>query len=355
MLTQVAAGRTYDHSHSVGRFKDSGPGFMEPAAVALGEGDVAYVLNRGNETINNVPWNRTGIGSRVTKITIGTVPGDEEYLGEFGEYGDGDGQIIWGAGIVTDRQENVYVTDEWLNRVSIFDKEGNFLDKWSTTRGSDPGPNGASGLAMDGDENLYVVDGRSHRVRKFTKDGTLLASWGRYGSGEGEFNAPWGVTVDHQGYVYVADHKNHRVQKFSRDGHWVAQFHILGPRRGQLYRPTGVAVDPDGDVYVSDWSDNGVNLGRVHVFDLDGKFIISLIGDAHVLSKWAQHAMINESIEYPKARRRVRTMEPEWRFALPHGILFDSVKERLLVVDTHRYRIQIYNKLKDYQEPQFNL
>ena len=354
MLTQIAAGRVFDYSHAVGRSKNSGPGFMEPAAAALGAGDVVYVLNRGNETINNVSWKRTGIGSRVTKITIGTVPGDEEYLGEFGEYGDGEGQIIWGAGIVTDRQENVYVTDEWLNRVSIFDKDGAFLEQWPTTQSSDSGPNGASGLGIDADGNLYVVDGRSHQVRKFTKGGTLLTSWGRYGSDQGEFNAPWGVTVDHQGYVYVADHKNHRVQKFSSDGQWVAQFGSPGTGRGQLHRPTGVAVDPDGDVYISDWSDNGVNPGRVHVFDPDGNFVISLIGDAQVLAKWGQEAL-NESLEYSKARRRVRTFEPEWRFALPHGILFDHEKARLLVVDTHRHRIQIYNKPKDYQAPQFNL
>ena len=37
------------------------------------------------------------------------------------------GEMIWPAGIALDSQENVYVTDEWLNRVSVFDKDGNFL------------------------------------------------------------------------------------------------------------------------------------------------------------------------------------------------------------------------------------
>ena len=56
-----------------------------------------------------------------------------------------------------------------------------------------------------------------------------------------------------------------------------------------------------------------------------------------------------------KARRRVDTLEPEWRFAMPTGVTFDANNSRLIVADTQRYRLQIYYKLNDYTEPQFNL
>ena len=56
-----------------------------------------------------------------------------------------------------------------------------------------------------------------------------------------------------------------------------------------------------------------------------------------------------------KARRRVYTLEPEWRFALPSAVEFDSRNSRLMVADTQRWRIQIYNKLHDYADPQFNI
>jgi hypothetical protein len=36
-------------------------------------------------------------------------------------------------------------------------------------------------------------------------------------------------------------------------------------------------------------------------------------------------------------------------------VVFDARKGRLLVADTQNHRIQIYNKLKDYQESQRNL
>ena len=353
MLTQVAAGRVYDYSHSVGRVAQSGMGFNYPVAAALGKADVVYVVNRGTETISNVAWNRAGVGARVSKVTVGTGAGEEEYVGEFSGYGDSAGELIWGAGVALDSKQNIYVSDEWLDRVSVFDEDGNFLRQWSVLK-EEEGPYGASGIALDRDENLFVVGGRAHQVRKFTTDGKLLATWGRFGSGNGEFNSPWGITADQHGHVYVVDHLNHRVQKFTSDGEWVAQFGSYGTHRGQLYYPSDVAVDPEGDLYVCDWSDNGLQPGRVHIFDAEGQFIISLIGDAQELSKWAQMT-VDANADLIKARRRVRSTEPEWRFAMPTGVVFDPDKSRLLVVDGQRGRLQIYNKLKDYLPAQLNL
>ena len=217
-----------------------------------------------------------------------------------------------------------------------------------------PGPNGVAGIAMDGDGNLLITDGRAHKVLKFTKDGQFLGKWGSHGSGPGELDSPWGITIDGDGFVYVADFNNHRVQKFAADGTVVAQFGSHGARRGQLNHPTGVTVDPDGDIYISDWSENGWEQGRVHIFDKTGKFLTSLLGDAEQLSKWAQMT-VDANADYIKRRREVRTTEPEWRFAMPRSVQFDSVKSRLLVMDTQRSRVQIYNKVSTYMVPQLNL
>ena len=123
-----------------------------------------------------------------------------------------------------------------------------------------------------------------------------------------------------------------------------------------MHLPTGVTVDPQGDVYVCDWSHNGQHPGRVHVFDADGNFIISLIGDAEQLSKWAQMT-VDANADYIKRRREVSPFnaESEWRFAVPTSVMFDSAKDRLMVVDNQRSRLQIYKKLKNYMVPQMNL
>lgn len=354
MLTQIAAGRVYDYSHSVGRGAQSGMGFSQPVAAALGPSGTLYVVNRGSEGVSNVPWYRTAYGARISQLTIGDAYGDEEFIGEFSKYGKEDGEFIWGSGVAVDRQENIYVTDEWLNQVSVFGQDGKFLKKWSTLEKDDGKEHGTSGIAMDADENVYVTDGRSHEVRKFTKDGRFIISWGSFGAENGQFNGPWGVAVDNEGCVYVADHLNHRVQKFTSNGEWVAQIGHPGTDRGGLELPVGVTVDEDGDVYVCDWSDNGYHRGRVHIFDKEGKFIITLIGDAQQLSKWAQMT-VDANADYIKRRREVPTTEPEWRFAVPTGVVFDRENDRLIVVDNQRSRLQVYGKVKQYMVPQMNL
>ena len=94
-------------------------------------------------------------------------PGDEEFLGEFGRYGTGDGEFIWPSGIAKDKHGNLFVTDEWLNRVSIFDPDGKFMSAWSTLVDGDEGPNGASDIAISDDQTVYITDSRSHEVKVF--------------------------------------------------------------------------------------------------------------------------------------------------------------------------------------------
>lgn len=356
MLTQIAAGRTYDYSHSVGRGSQSGMGFSQPVSVALGQDNLMYIVNRGSESISNVAWNRTGIGARVSRITVGPTPGDEEFLGEFGKYGSNNGEFIWGSGAAVDSQGNVYVSDEWLSRVSVYDRDGAFVKNWSGLEREDGKAHGLAGIVIDADDNVYVTDGRSHEVRKFTRDGEFLTGWGGLGDENGRFNSPWGITVDREGSVYVADHGNDRVQKFTPGGEWQAQFGEPGQGRGCLEKPTDVAVDPQGDVYICDWGDNGFHPGRVHAFDRDGNYIVTLTGDAQQLSRWAQMT-VDANADYIKRRREVnlRNMESEWRFAVPTGIAYDGENNRLIVVDNQRSRLQIYKKLHQYLVPQMNL
>ena len=332
MLTRIVENRVYDFAHVVGGRQITGL-----AALGLGQGDEVYGIIRN---VNN---------PNVMRLSIGTTPGDEEILGSFGERGEGEGQFVWPAGIQIDSQQNVYVTDEWLHRVSVFDQEGQFLRMFGTFGEGDSQFNRPSGIVIDGNDDIYIADTLNHRIQKITKDGRYLTQWGRHGSGEGELDSPWGITTDTAGYVYVADHKNHRIQKFSSEGEFVFQIGALGNGKYQFDHPSSVAVDPDGDIYVCDWANN-----RVQVYDSEAKYITTFVGDAQELSKW-QKEYVSSSPDVYKARRRVYSLEPEWRFALPMSVIFDNEKSRLLVADSQRWRIQIYNKLYNYGDPQFNI
>jgi len=337
MLTTVIAGRVWDFSHAVGRNAAAGKGFAHPSNIALASKGVAYVVSRGTET---------NFGSRVTKLFLG-APGAEDVLGEFGYYGMENGQLQWPNSVALDKQGNAYVSDEWRSQISVFDANGKFLSRWGTSGAGRDELDGPAGLAFDQDDNLLVVDSRNHRIQKFTKDGQFVSGWGTQGSAPGQFHTPWGITVA-DGAVYVADWKNHRVQKFDHNGRFQMQF---GPGEGAqaLNHPSDVAVDDDGDVYVCDWAHH-----KVRIYTPEGEPLTSLIGDAQVLAKWAQES-VDANPDMAKMRRRVKNMEPEWRFCYPTAVAFDTEQSRLIVADNQRGRLQIYNKVKDYLEPQFNL
>ena len=112
MLTTVAAGRVYDYSYCIGMYGMSGQGFWAPQDFVLGEGDLIYVISRGVEEI----------GQRITRVTR-----DHEFLGQFGASGRGDGQFVWPRFIDLDSEGNVYASDDFLHRISVFDKEGKFI------------------------------------------------------------------------------------------------------------------------------------------------------------------------------------------------------------------------------------
>ena len=332
MLTTVAAGRVFDYSFCLGMYGMSGQGFWTPQDFALADDGLVYVINRGAEEL----------GQRISKVTL-----DHQFLGQYGSFGRGDGQFVWPRSIALDRAGNVYACDDHLNRISVFGPDDAFLCSWGESGSGEGQLNGPSGLAFDPDDNLVVVDAMNHRVQRFTKDGTFLGGFGRHGDGDGEFNLPWGLCVDDAGNIFVADWKNNRVQKFDADGNFRLKLEDSASGVGDLHGPTGVAVDSEGDIYVTDWGNH-----RVQVYASDGRFIATLVGDAQDPSPWTQ-TYIDANPDIIKARRRVN-LEPEWRFRRPVAVKVDK-QDRIFVLEAARHRIQVYDKVKDYEEHPLNL
>ncbi len=332
MLTTVAAGRVFDYSFCLGMYGMSGQGFWTPQDFALADDGLVYVINRGAEEL----------GQRISKVTL-----DHQFLGQYGSFGRGDGQFVWPRSIALDRAGNVYACDDHLNRISVFGPDDAFLCSWGESGSGEGQLNGPSGLAFDPDDNLVVIDAMNHRVQRFTKDGTFLGGFGRHGDGDGEFNLPWGLCVDDAGNIFVADWKNNRVQKFDADGNFRLKLEVSASGVGDLHGPTGVAVDSEGDIYVTDWGNH-----RVQVYASGGRFIATLVGDAQDPSPWTQ-TYIDANPDIIKARRRVN-LEPEWRFRRPVAVKVDK-QDRIFVLEAARHRIQVYDKVKDYEEHPLNL
>ena len=300
-------------------------GFHCPVNITTSMGGLIAVVNRG-------------ANSRVTVLNY-----DEEVLGEFGKPSPvtprvilDEGVIVWATCLAFDKDDLLYVADEYTNRISIFTIEGKLVSQWGIAGDSDGELNGPSGMAFDGEGNLFVVDHRNHRIQKFTKDGGFLGNWGGFGSSEGKFNLPWGITLDHDGDVFVADWRNDRIQKFTPSGEFLGTYGTSGNGHGEFKRPTDVAVDLDGDIYVADWMNN-----RVQVIGDDGRFVNVFHGDA-TISEWCLESW---STEVDAVKKRFLADDPttEKLFRKPSSVALDN-HGRLYVVDSHRMRVQIYLK-----------
>ena len=279
MLTTTVAGRTWNFSHAIGRNAGLGNGFVQPNAIALAPGGILYVSSRGGEGAGGV----VAPSKRIGKLTMDK------------------GDTIWATSLAVASDGNVYCSDEHLNKVVVYNE-----------------------------------------------DGEKLGQWGESGSGDGQFDRPWGITVDGKGDVYVVDWGNDRVQKFDADGTFLMAVPRPGESGAELNHPAGVAVDSEGDIYVTDWGNN-----RVQIYDSEGSVITALYGDATEFSKWAKQ-VVESNPDVVKAYRRVKDLTPLGRFARPLGIAVDE-EDRIIITEMTRGRLQVYAKEKDYLDPQFNL
>ena len=277
---------------TVGISAMEGRGCYVPVDSAIGKNGTLYMVNRSQQQVAR--------GVRVTMCNT-----DGEYFGTFGSFGEGDGQFTSPSGIAIDSQGRVYVTDEHLHRVVVFDSGGRFLSKFGAPGIEDGELDTPSGIAIDSQDNLYVADTYNNRIQKFTADGQFQLSFGSQDS----LRLPWGVAVDAKDDVYVADWGNDRIQKFSSGGEHLATFGDSGDGDGEFSRPSGVAVDADGFIYVADWGNE-----RVQVLNAEGGFVTSVMGDA-TLSKWAEN-FLNVNVEEGAARSRA-DLEPEIDYFVP--------------------------------------
>ena len=332
----------YRYSHTIGFYAQIGRGFNNPVDVALGRDGVLYVVNRaGADIAIRMPY------KRVTRCTV-----HADYLGDISTGGTADGQIMWPVAIALDQEEHIYISDEALQRISIFNKQGDFLGKWGVP-GRGPGEfDRPAGMTFDPDGHLLVVDSRNNRVQKYTRDGQFLGMWGRGGRGLGELHMPWGIATDQTGHVYVADWRNDRIQKFDTQGKPLASWGTSGQHDGEFHRPSGVTVDRDGNIFVADWGNE-----RVQVLDPDGSWQATLRGEAG-LSKWAdsyfianpdelearQQANLEPPLELaPEDERRETSASIEKLFWGPVSVKVDD-QGRLYVVESCRHRIQVYRQ-----------
>lgn len=188
------------------------------------------------------------------------------FLGQWGSYGSGPGQLGAVDGLAVSARGDVYVLDATHDRVERFSAAGRLLGEWGRPghalgqfdfgagEGPDKPPGG--GIAV-GAGHVYVADSANDRVVRYDLDGSHPVLWGGGpGSAPGQFSSPRGLTVSGSA-VYVADEGNRRVQALALDGRPLYAEGTFGKGTGQFVNPFGVVVY-GGRVYVVDDNNNRI-------------------------------------------------------------------------------------------------
>ena len=328
---------TFQYLLTIGIVAMEGRGFEYPIDTLPSKNGVIYVTNKSrNEGVRGV---------RISMLNL-----KSEYFGEFGLFGDQDGLLTSPSGIAEDQNGNVLVLDEALNRLTTYNQDGTFINKWEPSTDSGYCLSGPSSLTVDSNADVFVSDTGNHRIVKFDKNGLVMSSFGGEGSAPGKFKYPWGITTDNHNNIYVSDWGNDRIQLFSSDGIYVRSYKGTIHNNYNLNHPSSVQIDPNGNLIIADWGNESIK-----IVSSDDHLIQELRGEA-TLSVWAQEFMDSNREEYDARKtsnldrlavegdgssRHTISAHVEKYFWGPTSVKLDS-NSRLYVTDSNRHRIQIY-------------
>jgi DNA-binding beta-propeller fold protein YncE len=128
-------------------------------------------------------------------------------LAKIGGSGNGDGAVsLWGSSIAVSPDGLIYVSDYGNSQIQVFDPDGQLLREWMAVE--------VWRIAVDREENIYAAQSTKDSIIKFDPQGEIHFKWGQRGGGDGQFRYPKGVAIDSKGLIYIADYDNNRVQVF---------------------------------------------------------------------------------------------------------------------------------------------
>ena len=154
-----------------------------------------------------------------------------------GSDGQGPGQFTWPYGVAFSRAGELYVSDSYLHRISVFDRQGRYVRRFGRPGRGQGEFRRPQGLCFTADGHLVVADSGNHRVQILREDGTFVRAFGSRGQGEGEFRHCSAVCVLPDGSIAVLHSQNCRVQVFDGEGGFVRSIGSEGEGPGQFMDP----------------------------------------------------------------------------------------------------------------------
>ena len=190
--------------------------------------------------VTDITWDKAGngyisdgyINSRIAKVAP-----DGEWLGSWGDPGDGPGQFNTPHSITIDAHDNIYVADRGNRRIQVFDTSGKFLRQITINvpypegakpaignmpklpipagqpQTQAPGAPWAVCITPGPHQYLYAADAYPGRIYKMELDGTVVGVLGKSGKQLKQFGWVHEIACPSENVLYVAELLNWRVQK----------------------------------------------------------------------------------------------------------------------------------------------
>lgn len=220
-------------------------------------------------------------GSQVHRFTP-----EGKFIGHLGlGIGEAPGYVTKPRVVTTDRDGNIFVSDQKKDkpRIQMFTHEGKFVRQFGE-KGNGPGQLLRShGLVFDSKDRLFVVDVDCMRINIYNYDGSFVKTWGRDGPNLEDLNAPHGIAIDANNDIFVVGYYG-PCQKFTPDGRLIRIFAEPDPPDRATYFHS-IVSDHWGNVYMTvrgasgyggKVEDNEGNLVSVMKFNNNGDYVSSL-------------------------------------------------------------------------------
>jgi hypothetical protein len=136
-----------------------------------------------------------------------------------------------------------------------------------------------SGLALDDQENVYVTDRLLAKVTKFDKNGIFLLSVGKLSASLSNFVRPKGIAVDRQRRFWVVDSATEVGKIYDEQGRLLLFFGMPGTDPGNMLLPADITIDYDNVDLFSEYFAEGAKIKfLVLVSNQFGPNLISVYG-----------------------------------------------------------------------------
>jgi streptogramin lyase len=268
-------------------------------------------------------------GTRAKPAPKPQPPPPFEFLGAWGDKGEGPGKLDEPVAFAVDSLGNIFLADPGASFVHKFESTGTPLLSFE-----DPRVRHAAGIAVDSGGAIYIADAQQGSIHVFFPDGTFFQSW--RSAAQRHFSGALGFGIDEEGTLYVPDATNSRVLKFNNHGHLVKSW--AAPQKAMTAdeRPSWVSAEPDDSVFVAYF-----NTGRIEKFSSDGSWMTSWAaantpsGESSPITGFAVAGEYVFTMAASSTEIRVWTMDGQHKLDADLGTTLGKIAAPQIVVTTH--------------------